>query len=297
MKKANFSMNLVLWLGLICAAPLAAAGGAHVGTSAPFKLVRGHLIITEVVVNGAGPYEFMLDTGANTTLVTPEFARRLGLRPVDRLSLVTVAGTQAVPRARLQELTLGPKSVTDLEVLLTDLRQLRALHPAVCGVLGQNFLSHFNVLIDYQDRRIEFEEGGEVGSRSAGTRLPFEVHEGRVMVQAQHTSCRGRPLRLVLDSGTPGLILFETDSRPLGLDMDGRGGQSVQAATDLGSRPVWQGRLRKFAVGGRHFVNLPVALVPPSGEGREENGLLPTCLFRSVYINHQERFVIFGRQP
>jgi predicted aspartyl protease len=46
-----------------------------------FKLAGAHapLILVPTFVNGQGPYDFVLDTGASATLLSPELAERLGL--------------------------------------------------------------------------------------------------------------------------------------------------------------------------------------------------------------------------
>lgn len=53
------------------------------------------------------------------------------------------------------------------------------------------------------------------------------------------------------------------------------------------------GRLRKLRVGDEAFSNLPVKLAQ-RGEGRPENGLLPTNIFRYIYFNNRENFVILN---
>jgi predicted aspartyl protease len=156
-----------------------------------FKLLRGYMIVIPVTVNGAGPYEFLLDTGSNTTLINAEFARALRLRPIDRVELMTVAGSQVVPRARLESVAIGAKSAADVEVVFSDLREARAISPEICGVLGQNFLSRFNYLINYREGRIEFEDGGEL-EKSMSENFRVTTRERASQVYSQ---VGGSPLR------------------------------------------------------------------------------------------------------
>src|SRR5262245_48380931 len=109
-----------------------------------FEMGAGGMVVVPVLVDNRGPFDFLLDTGTNTTVVDMELARRLGLRPIDQVSVASPGGTSIVPRARLQSLTLGPKVVEDLEVLCADLGALRRLKGSVRGVVGQRFLSRFN---------------------------------------------------------------------------------------------------------------------------------------------------------
>jgi len=259
----------------------------RIASTVKFKLLRDYVIVIPVTVNGAGPYQFLLDTGSSTTLVSTEFARTMRLRPVDRVELVTTTGSRIVPRARLERLAAGAKSVANVEVLFSDLREVRSVEPAICGVLGTNVLTQFNYLLDYRERQIAIEEDGELERSLCGERVPIELHEGRMLVSSQGG------LRLVLDSGIPMLFLF---GRNFGLDWASGESKSLVARSDLGSRAVEQRRLRSFTIGSERFGNLPVALsgTKTASEARIEDGLLPTNLFHNVYFNHLKGFVIFN---
>jgi len=257
-----------------------------------FKLLRDYMIVIPVTVNGAGPYEFLLDTGSNTTFVNAEFARALRLRPIDRVELVTVAGSQVVPRARLESVSVGAKSAPKLEALFSDLREARAIRPEICGILGQNFLSQFNYLINYRERRIEFEDGVELEKSLCGERTPIELREGRALI-----SSAGRErLQLVFDSGTPAMILFNADARVSGLYREPGDPKTYQLNSNLGSQVVWQRRLRNFSIGGVEFHDLRVTLCEAEDgcAGRVEDGLLPTSLFQNIYFNHRKKYVMLN---
>ncbi len=290
--KSKFLACVVILIGSLC---VFASAQTQPASTAQFKLLNGYLIVIPVTVNGAGPYEFLLDTGTNTTLISAEFARQSRLRPIDRIELVTVAGSQILPRAQLESVAIGAKTAKNVEALFSDLREVRAVKPEICGVVGQNFLAQFNYLINYRERRIEFEDDAELENSLSGERLPLECHEGRAIVLAQ--SARKKSWRLALDSGISNLLLFATDWRDLKLDWAPNEPQRLQARTDLGSQVVWQKRLRSLSLGGANFYDLPVAVMEPkvAGEGRAEDGLLPTSLFQQVYFNHRKNFVILNR--
>src|SRR5580704_18446199 len=46
---------------------------------------RDHIgrIVAPVMVNGRGPYRFIIDTGASDSTVSPDLARTLGLQPTE----------------------------------------------------------------------------------------------------------------------------------------------------------------------------------------------------------------------
>lgn len=254
----------------------------------PFKLLRDYLIVIPITVNGAGPYEFLFDTGTNTTLISTEFARQLRLRPVDRIELVTIAGAQIVPRGQLASVAVGGQRAENVEALFSELREVRALKPEIVGVLGQNFLAQCNYLIDYRARQIIFEAGAELQRELRGVRWPITWHEGRVLIAGKNHG------RLVLDSATATLLLFDVDRRGLKLDWAPTARSGRQARSDLGSRLVWQRQLRSLSIGGTSFYDLPAALCETEDNDRIEDGLLPTRLFRKIYFNCRQGFVIFN---
>src|SRR6266700_6414666 len=71
--------------------------------SVPFRLVKGHQIILPVSVNHAGPYNFLLDTGTQISMVDTSLAAQLHL---DTQGAAVVAGAGSRQPASLAELDL-----------------------------------------------------------------------------------------------------------------------------------------------------------------------------------------------
>src|ERR1044071_3837047 len=192
------ALGLLLLINVAC--PLVVRAEGSVG----LRLLGGRLPVVPVYLEGQGPFDFVLDTGTNSTIVTPEVAARLGLRPADRVTLVTVAGERDVPRARLRSVSVGASAASDVEALVSGLEQIRELDPRVCGVLGQNYLGLFNYTLDYEGRAVEFEGAGGLPP-PAGERVPFAVEEGKLIVAAFSEAHAERAMRLVLDAAATSL--------------------------------------------------------------------------------------------
>ena len=47
------------------------------------RIISGYLMVTSVSINDRGPFDFLIDTGTNTTLIDPQLAAELGLQPKD----------------------------------------------------------------------------------------------------------------------------------------------------------------------------------------------------------------------
>lgn len=297
MEKNNALAKLFTAFGLLTIICGFAATPALASTPVRFKQVQ-NLIVTSVMVNGAGPFDFIFDTGASSTVIDGELARQLSLSPIETTSALTVTGSKTLRRYRLDSLALGPKSVKSLTVVCAELREIHAINPSLRGVLGQNFLSGFDYILNYREQCIELEDDGEFGSKLRGARLPVERDRGRVLIITQPSSPEKQPLKLVMDSGVSRLVVFKAISRGAELEIELYFNGGFNASTVTGTETISTGRLRKLQIGTEKFWWLPVMVVDNRAavEGRLENGLLPTSLFRSIYFNNTENFVILNPQ-
>jgi predicted aspartyl protease len=152
-------LSLPLVAGLLaCTVP-----GTPASASAPADSTAGELafrlagpggaaLVVPVHVNGRGPYELILDTGATYTCVDTTLARELSL-PVRRGvvgGVVGIGGAGGVQLHAVDSLRVGAASARDLTVCALDLRTLRAVGPQVRGLLGLNFLKSFHVTLDFE---------------------------------------------------------------------------------------------------------------------------------------------------
>jgi predicted aspartyl protease len=105
---------------------------------------RGSLVIVPVTFNGSVTANLALDTGATTTLVSRRIATSLALHNVGSATGITVGGPVTRPIARLESLKVGAAEVRNLLVSIHDFHP----DPRVEGLLGLDFLRHFQVSLD-----------------------------------------------------------------------------------------------------------------------------------------------------
>src|ERR1700722_12844552 len=111
-------------------------------TEVRFRLVHHTLIVVSLMANEEDPFDFVLDTGADTTIVDPSIAPRLSLVPLNSQQQTTLVGVQTLTRGSMRILTVGPVQVGNLEVLVQELAELRKPDSPIEGIVGQAFLSH-----------------------------------------------------------------------------------------------------------------------------------------------------------
>src|SRR5690348_14074692 len=76
-----------------------------------FKVMAGSVIVVPVMVNGRGPYDFVFDTGNESTLIDTDLAQQVGVTAVDRMWLESSTGSAVLARAFAGEISLGPTRV------------------------------------------------------------------------------------------------------------------------------------------------------------------------------------------
>jgi hypothetical protein len=264
-------------LALSCLLGLGAPAAADV-LEIRYREGQAGAVIVPVSVQGLGPFDFLLDTGADTTVVHPDVAALARLRPTARIALVTLAGTRLVPQA-ISDVSLAGAPLGRLDVLIHDLPAARAQDRGVRGILGRDAFRTTPVMIDHVRRQLT------VGGPPLAGALPYEDIDGRPVVQA-HLRCGGPPLRLALDSGASGLVLFER-APPLPLVTDGR----LEAWTNAGRTSVRAARLEALCVGQARLRDLRVAVLDGPAGPRAEDGLLPTRLFARVHFDPRAKTV------
>ena len=126
----------------------------------PFRLAGagGAMLLVAVTINGQGPYDLVLDTGATLTCLDSQLARDLELpRAAGAFGYgAGVGGTGRVALVQVDSLRLGEAHAEDLTACVLDLDHLGQLHgfgsgeTRVHGLLGLNFLRNYRVSLDFE---------------------------------------------------------------------------------------------------------------------------------------------------
>jgi len=116
--------------------------------SLPFHKEQGVQMISGVL-NGTARVKFVFDTGATYTILSPATARAAGLvvDPSCRVPIRTASGDTIAHCGVVRRLQFGQLVVQNLEVLVVPWNDV--------NLLGQNFISLFDVGIDYAGMEIK----------------------------------------------------------------------------------------------------------------------------------------------
>ena len=122
---------------------------------APIPLRKAlNLIFTDVKINGKGPYNFVVDTGASQTAISQKLARDLGLKVITTTVMHGVGGSGKVNSEiyRIDQMQIGEVTVGDLPVGTFDDPVISQLAD---GIIGTSMLADFIVTINYPGSRME----------------------------------------------------------------------------------------------------------------------------------------------
>ena len=250
---------------IIAASPLPGAVKLQVRQGCP--------IVDGVYVNGHGPYRFLVDTGANVSLIDTNLARSLGLSVSSQTDVTSVGRNTSVPLSKGNQIALDSIKAEGQEFLFSQLESVRDLTPDVQGLLGQSFLSRFDYVLDLRGKTIEFGK-----QERNGTRLPFRMSNGRPAVSTSLGD-------LILDSGANHLVLF-------GVDPEAGPGARKEIRTVAGSRPIGMISAKPLIIDGRKLWHGDAVAIPNRAE-QGVNGLMPLNLFKIIYVCNSDGYLVF----
>ena len=150
----------------------------------------------QVRVNGRGPYQFIVDSGADTSVVGLRIARELQLPLGTPVILNNMTDRNIVDRVKVDELTLGPSTIRYLE-----LPALRERDIGGAGMIGIDALVRQRLMMDFEKKSIKIEDATK----------PVKAMPGEIVVTARlnrgqlimtQVRANGLPLEAVIDTGS-----------------------------------------------------------------------------------------------
>jgi predicted aspartyl protease len=230
------------------------------GTRVTFRLAgsKQALILVPVFVDGRGPYSFVMDTGATTTVVSNELADALALPRGQTQDGRGAAGKMTLVESRLPSLTVGHQILDSVPVSVTDLSFLgRAMGEQVDGALGYSFLKHFVMTLDYATNALTLRRPVADMERSLSeTEIAFRYAnaEDPLLVVPTLVNEKG-PYDFALDTGASRTVISLDLAAEFGLATE----KISQMTAGGGSGTVSRLQLRSLAIGAARQENLAAA--------------------------------------
>lgn len=176
----------------------AGAPAGDVLFASPTRIDHIGRIIVPVMINGQGPFRFIVDTGANYSTISPGLAAKLGLEPTADASILVngVTGTARVPAVAITRLQAGD--------LLVENQQLPVVWAPLMsgaeGILGVAGLTQETLFVDFQHNRVRIARSVHGPDPRWFARIPAKrVRGGLLSVMA---SVGGVRVQAIIDTGS-----------------------------------------------------------------------------------------------
>jgi hypothetical protein len=271
--------------------------------SVPLRHVNRYQMIVQVSVNHSGPQDFLLDTGAQMTILDTSFATDLGLGTAGAAIVEGVGFHEAASTTNLDELAVGVHAVRSQRVVISDLTRLKETGLPISGILGEDFLEHFDMLIDNRHAQLCLDDTGEISLEMKGERIPYQTstdtsagsRPAKLLIMSARFYNGRRPVRLMLDSGSNSPFLYgPAEYLALGLiegaSWHGSGANGQQQA--FVALPPQDLKISGIEMSKVPFLTLRSEQKGSRSHPASYDGLLPTGFFSSVFLSHDGEFAV-----
>lgn len=251
-----------------------------------------------VTIGDEGPFRFMIDTGAQATVLSRHLADKLQLHDRETALLVGMASRRQVETTAVADVTLGSRRFYVQAAPVVDGAHIGDAD----GILGLDSLQNQRVLLDFDKERIVVADAEELGG-NRGYEIIVKARRRLGQLIITEAKLDGINVSLIVDTGAQGSIgnpaLFERLRRARDLGeirlTDINGQQMVGPVKVAGELTVGRASLRNFPI---LFTDSP----PFRGLGLTDEpalilGMAELKLFRRVAIDFKTRRVLFDLPP
>ena len=154
-----------------------------------------------VTIQGQGPFDFLIDTGAQATVLSRDLADRLQLYERGTATLIGMASSRLVETTPIDDFTLGTRSFYIRQAPVLE----RAHIGEADGILGLDSLQDQRVLLDFDKRRISVADAEQLGGNRG---YEIVVKARQLLGQLIITSARldGVRVAVIVDTGAQGSV-------------------------------------------------------------------------------------------
>jgi hypothetical protein len=219
-------LRVLALLAILFAGPAQAVCHVVPLSAVPVGVADGHILV-DVQVNDIAA-TFILDTGADRTLMGEDVVRRLGLERDGWVTstILGIGGLQQRPNALPRSLRLGTTPLrrrtltNDTSVTVGPLPVTQIAGRSIAGLLGRDFLSPFDLDIDLPDHRITLYDVRGCDALFLPWTTPYAAIPATMPMGAAlvvQVLIDGRPLRALIDTGASSSLITASGMFRLGV--------------------------------------------------------------------------------
>lgn len=250
----------------------------------------------EVNINDTGPHKFVVDSGADTSVIGRRLAAELNLPDAEPVMLHSMTESTMVDRVEVDTLELGPSIITGLELPV-----LKEAFIGGDGMIGLDALVEQRLMLDFEERVITIEDRFDDPVDFGRNEIIVTGRLRRGQLILTEVSAQGHKVDAIIDTGTE-VTIGNIALRDELIRRRDRGDQTFEIFGVTGAKAdIEFAVIRRLQMGPIRFSNVTIAFadVPPFevfGINDEPALLLGTDLmetFRRVSLDFAERKVRF----
>ena len=200
----------------------------------PFDLVNNRPFV-KLMINGKGPFRFVVDTGASMSVLSDKTAERLGVKPVAKggsARAIGGSGTFPILYGVLDSLQIGEAKIDVVPIYIRTVHSTDDTpeNERSDGYIGLSVLSNYAVTLDYKEQQMIFDRTPlredqmakstaaqpkldepaapptsrveNLGALAAlGVEVPIRSTSGGLASAEAHLPAMDRPLNFIVDTG------------------------------------------------------------------------------------------------
>jgi predicted aspartyl protease len=261
-------MRTGLVAGILGAAAMAVAAAAQEPAAAPpepqieitetidLTIDRTERMTVPVSISGRGPYGFVVDTGAERTVISRELAERLGLDAGRTATLYSMTEASRIETVVIPALEVGQRTIEDIHAPALARRDLGAE-----GMLGVDTLRSQRVEFDFVRQEMSVTPSRRPPERawpSDTILITARSRYGHLMIT--DAMFEGQPIVVIVDTGSQVTVANSALRRRLERSGRLRELRPIELISVTGGRlDAEYGFARRIQLGGAEIRNLPVA--------------------------------------
>ena len=150
-----------------------------------------------VSVAGQGPYQFLVDTGSERTVISRELARRLRLASGRSAILHSVMGANDIDTVHIPNLKVSSNTIS-----VTDAPALGASNIGADGMLGIDSLRSQRVLFDFKAKTMSITPANQPLERLEGDTIVVRARSRGGRLIFTQAKIDGRRVSVIVDTGS-----------------------------------------------------------------------------------------------
>jgi predicted aspartyl protease len=153
-------------------------------------------LFIDVKVNESGPHRFLVDSGADRSVVSDGLAARLKLPAGEPVRVQGMAGFRDVATVEVAALTLGKSEIGPITA-----PALSARHLGADGLIGIDALADQRLMLDFEKRTITVQDS-RLPYTSSGAEIVVTARRRKGQLIITQASVEGRDVSAVIDTGS-----------------------------------------------------------------------------------------------